>query len=101
MPELAAFGDYRGVFVEITRMDHGHGGPGWEFGTCLWSPAKNRADADRYSLMREPARGDLVLHFLRDPWPDGIDTRLCGSSTAARPVQEVRQQPPTPGDWAG
>lgn len=101
MTELGNFGDYRGVFVEITRMDHGHGGPGWEFGTCLWSPTKNRADADRYSLMREPARGDLVLHFLRDQWPDGIDTRLCGSSKVARPAQEVRQPPPTPGDWGG
>lgn len=101
MTHLGAFGDYRAVYVEITKMDHGHGGPGWEFGTCLWSPTKNRADADRYSLMRDPARGDLVLHFLRDQWSDGIDTRLCASSLVTRPAQEVKQQPPTPGAWAG
>jgi hypothetical protein len=32
------FSAYDGVFVEITKENHAHGGPGWEFGTCLWSP---------------------------------------------------------------
>ena len=101
MASVGAFGDYRSVFVEITKMDHGHGGAGWEFGTCLWSPTKNRVGADRYSLMREPVRGDLVLHFLHDQWPEGEDTRLSGSSRVARPVRETPEEPPSPGDWAG
>jgi len=27
------------VWIEDTKSEHQHGGPGWEFGTCLWSPS--------------------------------------------------------------
>ena len=78
-------GTHASIRVEITRSDHEHGGPGWEFGTCLWSPARNRAGGDRYSLMREPRNGDRVLHFYRNRWPDGrIDTRIAASSRVRR-----------------
>ena len=50
-------------YVEITKSEHGHGGPGWEFGGCLWSPARNRAGSDRYALMREAVVGDRVLQI--------------------------------------
>lgn len=56
------------VYIEITKSDHLHGGVGWEFGQCLWSPNRNRAGHDRYSLMREPKVGDLVLHFYNKTW---------------------------------
>ena len=70
------------TYVEITKSEHAHGGPGWELGTCLWSPSRNRAGHDRYALMREPHRGDRVLHIYHDNWPDGVtDFRLCGQST--------------------
>jgi hypothetical protein len=32
---LDPYTNYNGIFVEITKSEHGHGGPGWEFGTCL------------------------------------------------------------------
>lgn len=90
------------VFVEITRSDHGHGGPGWAFGTCLWSPSRNRAGADRYSIMREPSVGNTVLHFYAQAWPDGRhDSRLAGRSVVAKSVAERKDEPPSPGDWAG
>lgn len=60
---LEPFGRYHSVFVEITKSVHQHGGAGWEFGRCLWSPTRNRAGQDPYRLMREPQRDDLVLHF--------------------------------------
>ena len=97
-----SFGSYRGVFVEITKDDHGHGGAGWEFGSCLWSPRRNKAGADRYSIMRAPATGDLVLHFLARTWPDGThESRLAGRSQVKTPVRETDREPPRAGDWAG
>ena len=42
----------RSIWIEITKSEHKHGGYGWEFGTCLWSPNRNRAGSDSYSLMR-------------------------------------------------
>lgn len=50
MPELP-FTDR--VWVEITRDEHGHGGEGWGFGTCLWSPERDNAGHDRYAIMRQ------------------------------------------------
>jgi hypothetical protein len=99
---LGAFSDYGNVWVEITRSDHGHGGPGWNFGACLWSPSRNKAGSDRYGLMREPSPGDLVLHFYHHDWPDGVsDNRLCGRSIVARGYREVQTEPPSPGNWTG
>ncbi len=93
---------YGGVYVEITKADHGHGGAGWEFGTCLWSPTRNRANADRYSIMRQPSVGDLVLHFYAQPWVDGPhESRLTGRSLVAAEAHETFEEPPSPGDWVG
>lgn len=89
------------IYIEITKSDHGHGGEGWEFGRCLWSPSKNRAGSDRYSLMRKPKKGDLVLHFYKDHWEDGIiETRLCGSSIVKKSFIETKEKPSTPGEWS-
>ena len=52
------------VWIEDTRTaGHGHGGPGWEFGSWLWSPSSADGGSDYYALMREPATGDIVIHF--------------------------------------
>ena len=89
------------VWVEITKSEHMHGGNGWEFGTCLWSPSRNRAGGDRYSLMRRPQKGDRVLHFYNDRWPDGIkETRVSGHSVVKKPYHLISNSPPMPGDWA-
>lgn len=93
---------HENIWVEITKSEHKHGGVGWEFGTCLWSPSRNRAGNDRYSLMRQPKRGDLVLHFYKDVWPDGkLETRLCARSVVLKEFYRVSQEPPSPGNWAG
>ena len=99
---LDPYTNYNGIFVEITKSEHGHGGPGWEFGTCLWSPTRNQAGHDRYALMREPVRGSLVLHAYHDHWPEGAtETRICGQSIVSQPHKEVIEEPPSPGSWAG
>ncbi len=93
--------DITWAWVEITRADHGHGGKGWEFGKCLWSPTKNRAGHDRYSIMREPNPNDAVLHFLYNSWEDGTsETRLCGISTISQQAR-IEMEPPNAGQWSG
>ena len=53
-------------FIEITSDDHDHGGEGWEYGTCLWSPTLDPRGAKTYNLMLEPQVGDLIIHFYRE-----------------------------------
>ena len=36
-PKAAVSDQGRAVWLEMTQSSHRHGGPGWEFGTCLWS----------------------------------------------------------------
>jgi hypothetical protein len=52
------------AWAEITSLEHGHGGPGWELGRYLWSPTSSRDGADRYSIMNQPAIGDMVFHLV-------------------------------------
>ncbi len=100
MQSLPQFDTSRTTWIEITKMDHQHGGLGWEFGTCLWSPTKNKAGNDFYAIMKEPVRGDLVLHFLEDKWPDGKrDARFCGYSRISVPCYETADQPPVNSAW--
>lgn len=94
--------DVAGTWVEITSLDHSHGGPGWELGTCLWSPCRDAGGRHRYAIMKEPRPGDLVLHWVRNRWPDGsTDTRILGRSFVAAPARTVDEEPPSPGNWAG
>lgn len=76
-----------------TKSSPEHGGPGWEFGKCLWSPAKAKDGSDRYKAMREIQAGDLVLH--------SCDGELCGISFAKDAYRERKDDPPDPGPWAG
>ena len=90
------------VWAEITKLSHGHGGPGWELGTCLWSPAKSKNNADRYALMRQVAAGDRVYHLVGGvPGKPPGDRFFWGASVVASPAEVVRNAPPQPGDWAG
>jgi hypothetical protein len=100
--KLPIFSQFANVWIEITRSEHGHGGPGWEFGTCLWSPSRDAAGHDRYAVMRQPGRGDGVIHFYHWVSPiGGVDTYVFGFSTVAKAAREVTSEPPSPGVWAG
>jgi hypothetical protein len=70
------------VWIEDTKTAvHGHGGPGWEFGLCLWSPSAYEGGSDHYALMREPKIDDLVIHI--------NDGDLVGWSYVSRPFREL------------
>jgi hypothetical protein len=100
--KLPIFSQFANVWVEITRSEHGHGGPGWEFGTCLWSPSRGATGHDRYAVMRQPGQGDGVIHFYHWVSPiAGADTYVFGFSTVAKAAREVASEPPSPGVWAG
>jgi 5-methylcytosine-specific restriction protein B len=81
------------IWIEDTKTTvHGHGGVGWEFGSCLWSPSANKAGSDSYALMREPQIDDLVIHINNGD--------LVGWSYVSAPFRELTVSPPSPGDWA-
>ncbi len=95
-------GQAQDVWLEITRTAHGHGGPGWEYGHCLWCPARNRLGADYYGIIRELEPGDLVIHILENVWPDGSrEKRFHGVSLVERGAVLVEHEPPLPGPWRG
>lgn len=82
------------VWIEDTKTAaHGHGGPGWEFGSCLWSPSAYQGGSDSYALMREPQIDDLVIHINNGD--------LVGWSYVSAPFRELTDGPPSPGQWAG
>lgn len=81
------------IWIENTKTSHNHGGLGWEFGTCIWSPSADSRGGDRYAPMRLVQAGDLVIHV--------NDSELVGFSYAEGPYQEVTTPPPEPGDWGG
>src|SRR4051794_38270735 len=58
------------IWVENTKSVHQHGGQGWEFGKCLWSPSRSSHGKDWYGVMRRVAPGDLIIHL--------CDTMLTG-----------------------
>ena len=106
---LPALSKGKPIWIEVTRAEHEHGGDGWEFGTCLWSPSAAKPEPgsssgrDIYRPMREVQSGDLILHFYHNTWErkGGPHFRLCAYSYAAAPVQETKAEPPKAADWAG
>lgn len=67
-PMLKTYSEHGQVYAEITRGAEDRGGPGWDFGTCLWIPSRNAAGADRYGLIRQVQPGNLVLHSTARDW---------------------------------
>jgi 5-methylcytosine-specific restriction protein B len=80
------------VWIEDTKSAYAHGGPGWEFGSCLWSPSANEVGSDQYAVMREPKIDDLIIHI--------NDGNFVGFSNVSAPFREVTEAPPSPGPWA-
>lgn len=100
---LQPYAHYGAVFVEITRNAYKRGGPGWDFGSCLWIPTRNTTGADRYALVRQVSPGNLVLHINAHDWDSTgvLESRLCGSSIAASTFKETSEEPPLAGNWSG
>jgi hypothetical protein len=100
---LQPYAQYGAVFVEITRNAFKRGGPGWDFGTCLWIPTRNATGADRYALIRQVSPGNLILHINAHDWDSNgvLESRLCGSSIAMSTFKETSAEPPVAGSWSG
>jgi len=81
------------VFVEITNPVHG--GNGWEFGNCLWSPVKDSRGAKSWQIMESVKQNDLIIHLLKRN--DGY--YLSGVSIARSQLVELEDSPPKPGKW--
>jgi len=98
---LPPFSNYRNVYLETTKSEHDHGGEGWEFGTCLWSPKRNASGSRIYKLMNEPRPNDLILHNNKVPVKGSkARSQLCGFSQVATKVEVRDDSPPSPGIWA-
>ena len=90
---LKSFDSYRRVWIEISSESHKHGGTGWEFGTCLWSPTRNRGGNDGWAAMRGPIQDDLVLHFYENKWDSGPPSRSPerGERCATEATERLRE----------
>lgn len=94
--------DQRTAWAEITSLEHGHGGPGWELGEWLWSPTTARDGADRYGVMLLPQPGDQVFHLVAGVDEGAPKKRvLFGASLVAQSAVIVGQAPSAPGSWGG
>jgi putative restriction endonuclease len=87
------------LWLEMSR-DFAHGGAGWEFSRCLWSPAyKNDAGRSKWpywqSLLRVRS-GENVLH-LRGV---GKAAAFVGMSVCASPGFATSDRPPVAGQWS-
>jgi len=98
---LPMFENFRAVWVEKTKSSHGHGGIGWEFGTCLWSPTTDKTGKQIYKNMVAAREGDLVLHFYEDAlYGRELDHYFFGASVVDGAPEVKDTQPPLAGEWA-
>ena len=84
------------MWIEITQEDHQHGGPGWEYGTCLWSPTTNKTGMKIYDLMNQPEKGDRVIHFYKI----GGKRFFHGTLVVSKNCKKTTLFPPSPGNWS-
>ncbi|RBI60277.1 hypothetical protein DMJ13_18205 [halophilic archaeon] len=70
-------GEYPSIWIEKTEIEGREYKQEGELrlGQAVCSPTKDKAGRDRYSTMREPAVGDIVLHIVQDK------SKLVGVST--------------------
>lgn len=83
-------------WIEITNPVHG--GLGWEFGTCLWSPVHDRSGKKAWKMMEEVEPGDVIFHFLKPTKQQGH--HFWGHSVAEDSAQIINYPPPEPLQWA-
>ena len=51
------------IYIEIKKSPHGN--PGWELGSCVWSPLySTNGRTKTWKLMEEVNVNDIVIHLL-------------------------------------
>lgn len=85
------------MWLEMSK-DSAHGGPGWAFTECLWSPThKNPSGSwSFWELLKRVRKGDTVFH-LRGKSPRAA---FVGYSIADSDGYQTQDRPPMPGQWA-
>jgi hypothetical protein len=85
------------MFLEMSR-DEAHGGDGWGFTQCLWSPTEKMRGGKwpYWAKILDVKDGDLIFH-LRGKSPDAY---FVGYSRAFGNGYETDKRPPTPGSWS-
>ena len=83
------------VYIEITNKIHG--GPGWDLGSCLWSPSRSSDGKDTWSIMKSLNKGDLVFHSVKEVGGH----KLIGASIVKSTNKIVTFEPPFPARWGG
>lgn len=84
------------LWLEMSR-DPVHGGGEWDFGKCLWSPAR-KPDGSKWAFWETTfmvQADDNVLH-LRDK---GKEAAFVGFSVASSDGYVSTERPPSPGQW--
>ena len=79
--------------------DTEHGGTGWSFASCLWSPTHRSNGSDKkwsyWELMRDIQIDDTIIH-LRGK---GNQAEFVGFSVCSSTFHISRERPPIPGKW--
>lgn len=82
------------IFVEITNS--GHGGLGWELGTCLWSPVYNQSGKTKsWKLMEQVKVDDIIIHLVTI----NNTYHFYGVSKAASGIIITNEKPANSGIW--
>jgi len=85
------------MWLEMTRHA-AHGGEGWAFAECLWSPT-HKDPSGRWSFwesLRRVRKDDIVVHLLGE----GKRAAFVGYSTADADGYQTTSRPPTPGQYS-
>jgi len=89
------------IWIEATKDEHHHGGQGWEFGACLWSPTTDKRGARIYENLLAVNADDIVLHLYNFNYDGtGKKTYLTGLSYADGTGFITNNEPPEAGDWS-
>lgn len=80
------------VWVEVASSKNDHGGPGWDYGTCVWCPSiTTKGSLGTYKIILEAVEGDIVVNCL--------DGRITGWSVVDASCQKTSETPPKVGQF--
>lgn len=85
------------IWLEMSR-DEVHGGEGWSFTKCIWSPTRKKGTNSKslfWGNILCVKKGDVVIH-LRGK---GAKAAFVGFSTVVGNGYETKSRPPQPGAW--
>lgn len=84
------------MWIEMSRETE-HGGIGWEFATCVWSPVakENKSSWPFWTAVGNAKKGEEVLHLTGK----GTGAHFVGYSQVASDGYHTKETPPAPGPW--